>query len=68
MTDQNVPNAAQPKKQNKISLAILALLLIIFASLLVSYVGGQKEANSSNSPSNYTYSINSSKGSQRDQR
>src|SRR5688572_12577651 len=43
MTDQNVLNETQPKKKSKISLIILALLLILFGSLLVSYIREQKQ-------------------------
>jgi len=43
MTDQNVLKETQPKKKSKISLMILALLLILFGSLLVSYIREQKQ-------------------------
>jgi tetratricopeptide (TPR) repeat protein len=45
MTDHNTINEAQPKKRNKFSLAILALLLIVLAVIVASYMRAQREAN-----------------------
>jgi tetratricopeptide (TPR) repeat protein len=45
MTDHNTINEAQPKKRNKFSLAILAVLVIVLALLVASYMRAQQEAN-----------------------